>query len=76
MGFGIYALTVVLLLVGMAFLSWRRHGDARKLPGSAVRGHRLRLLAANLAGALTYVPFLVGGGPYRPGDTYPSCWPQ
>ena len=58
-GFGIYALTVVLLLVGMAFLSWRRHGDARKLPGSAVRGHRLGLLVANLAGALTYVPFLV-----------------
>ena len=58
-GFGIYALTVLLLLVGMAFLSWRRHGDARQLPGSAVRGHRLRLLVANLAGALTYVPFLV-----------------
>ena len=50
---------MVLLLVGMAFLSWRRHGDARQLPGSAVRGHRLRLLVANLAGALTYVPFLV-----------------
>ena len=58
-GFGVYALTVVVLLVGMAFLSWRRHGDARQLPGSTVRGHRLRLLAANLAGALTYVPFLV-----------------
>lgn len=58
-GFGVYALTVVVLLVGMAFLSWRRHGDARRLPGSAVRGYRLRLLAVNLAGALTYVPFLV-----------------
>lgn len=58
-GFGVYALTVVVLLVGMAFLSWRRHGDARRLSGSAVRGYRLRLLAVNLAGALTYVPFLV-----------------
>lgn len=58
-GFGIYGLTVVLLLVGMAFLSWRRHGDARGLPGSAVRGHRGGLFAANLVGALTFLPFLV-----------------
>ncbi len=57
-GFAIYALTVVVLLVGMAFLSWRRHGDARRLPERAVRGYRLRLLGANLVGALTFVPFL------------------
>lgn len=59
MALGLYALTMMLALLGLAMHSWRRHGAAWQLPRSAARGNRLKLLALNLLGALTLVPFLV-----------------
>ena len=56
-GVAIYAVTILLALIGMALCSWRRHGYAWGLPGSAVKGHRGQLFALNLLGALTFVPF-------------------
>lgn len=56
---GLYALTMVLALLGLAMHSWRRHGAAWQLPRNAARGHRLKLLGLNLLGALTLIPFLL-----------------
>lgn len=55
---GVYALTLVLVLVGMAFCSWRRHGRAQGLSRKAAKEHRGKLMVVNLIGALTFVPFL------------------